>query len=293
MKFSEKNLSIGLGLRSALLPAIAQSLEHKNSLPFSILELAPENWCGMGGAKKQLLNTFKDQFTFYSHGLSLSLGGQAPLDFKFLEDLKNFFKEYPMSFYSEHLSFCSDDKGLLYDLLPVPFNEATVLQLAERIRRVQDFLERRIAVENNAYYVVLDSELSELEFIQAVLDEGDCDLLLDVNNVYVNSINHHYEAEAFIKAIASDKIAYMHVAGHERQSLSDFGLKAEKSEIIIDTHAYPVPAPVWDLLDFTYRCHGVKPTILECDNHIPTFPKLCEELERVQSLQTTAEVLRP
>ncbi len=272
----------GLGLRQDLLSSLQHSI-YEQTRPCTILELAPENWCGMGGVKKNYLNEFAEHFQFYCHGLSLSLGGQAPLNMSFLKEVKAFLEQYNVVCYSEHLSFSSDKHGMLYDLLPLPFTEETVHYVSKRIALVQDFLQRRIAIENISYYMTLNDELDELTFINAVLNEANCDLLLDVNNVYVNSQNHHYDAKAFIDALPSDKIKYLHVAGHQQQSLKNFDL-VEDETILIDTHHYPVPTVVWDLLAYTYHCYGIKPTVLECDNDIPTWPKVCAELTCIQEI---------
>ncbi|MCD6045214.1 MAG: hypothetical protein K0R48_377 [Gammaproteobacteria bacterium] len=282
---SDLSNAIGLGLRQALLSPLKQSLTTQNA-PCTILEIAPENWCGMGGIKKQYLDEFAAHFTWYSHGLSLSLGGTAPLDFTFLDSLKIFLEQYKIACYSEHLSFSGDEQGLLYDLLPLPFNSDTVMHVAHRIQTVQDYLQRRIAIENISYYTQLDNELTEAEFITAVLNEADCDLLLDVNNVYVNCVNHNDNANQFIKAMPSERIVYLHVAGHQKQLLTDFNLHHDdaNANIIIDTHHYPVPDPVWTLLNYTYACHGVKPTVLECDNGIPAWANLCLELQQIRSV---------
>ncbi len=271
---------VGLGLRQVLLSSLRQSL-NTHTVPCTILEIAPENWCGKGGIYQHYLEELAAHFTWYCHGLSLSLGGTSPLDFTFLESLKIFFKQYQVQCYSEHLSFSNDHQGMLYDLLPLPFNTDTVKHVVKRIQTVQDYLEQRIAIENISYYMTLDNELTELEFIKAVLNEADCDLLLDVNNVYVNSVNHHYDAEKFIAALPSARIAYLHVAGHQEQSLRDFDINADET-ILIDTHHYPVPTPVWSLLEYTYECHGLRPTVLECDNAIPSWPKVCQELGRIE-----------
>jgi uncharacterized protein (UPF0276 family) len=278
----------GLGLRQVLLSSLQQSI-HEQTHPCAILELAPENWCGMGGIKKKYLNEFSENFQFYCHGLSLSLGGQAPLNMSFLEEVKQFLNQYNVVCYSEHLSFSSDNQGMLYDLLPLPFTEETVKYVAKRIALVQDFLQRSIAIENISYYITLNHELDELTFIKAVLSEAKCDLLLDVNNVYVNSQNHYYDAKAFIHAIPNDKVKYLHIAGHQQQSFKDFGLEQDET-ILIDTHHYPVPTVVWDLLAYTYHCHGVIPTVLECDNDIPTWSKVCDELTCIQDIIETSHV---
>jgi hypothetical protein len=179
--------------------------------------------------------------------------------------------------YSEHLSYCSDD-GHLCDLMPVPFTEAAVRRVAARIGEVQDVLGRRVAVENVSYYAAPGAEMSELEFLNAVLERADCDLLLDVNNVYVNSINHRYDARGFLAGLPGKRVAYMHVAGHY----------VEAEDLRVDTHGSDVCDPVWDLLAAAYRQCGVKPTVLERDFNIPPLDTLLQEVAVIRSLQSVA-----
>ena len=167
----------------------------------NFMEVAPENWIGVGGRFGQQLRGYTERFRFFCHGLSLSIGSPAPLDTNLLDNIKKFLDEHQVRTYSEHLSYCSDD-GHLYDLLPIPFTEEAVHYVAGRVREVQDRLERRIALENVSYYLTAAQDLSEAEFINAVLSEADCDLLLDVNNIYVNSINHGYDSLDFFAGLA-------------------------------------------------------------------------------------------
>ena len=209
------------------------------------------------------------------HGLSLSLGGPNPLDELFLKKVKNFLEQHRIPLYTEHLSYCSDD-GHLYDLLPIPFTQEAVSYVAARIRRTQDILERKIAVENASYYVGSPvADMSELEFIKAVLQEADCLLHLDVNNIYVNSVNHKYDPVEFLRALPGERIAYIHTAGHY----------VEAEDLIVDTHGADVIDPVWDLLEETYRTFGVFPTLLERDFNIPPLQELVKEVEHIVQLQ--------
>lgn len=260
----------GLGLRRALMPAL-------RALPddaFDFLECAPENWIGVGGPLGEELQSLSQRFPLSCHGLSLSLGGTRPIDEAFLARLRRFLDRHDVALYSDHLSYCSDD-GQLYDLLPIPFTEVAAHHVAARIRQVQDMLGRRIAVENISYYAAPYRQLDELEFIQRVLDEADCDLLLDVNNVFVNSINHGYDADAFLRALPSRRVVGYHVAGHYD----------EAEDLKIDTHGAPVKDAVWRLLDLAYRCHGVHPTLLERDFNFPPIEELLAEVERIRALQ--------
>ncbi|WP_064749873.1 DUF692 domain-containing protein, partial [Lysobacter antibioticus] len=201
--------AVGLGLRRALLGPLQSAADGD----FDFLECAPENWIGVGGRYGEALRELSARHPLLCHGLSLSLGGTEPLDETFLARVRRFLDEHRVVCYSEHLSYCSDD-GHLYDLLPIPFTEEAVRHVASRVRRTQDLVGRRIAIENASYYAAPHQEMSEIEFTLAVLAEADCDLLLDVNNVYVNSINHRYDARAFLAAMPAERIAYLHVAGH-------------------------------------------------------------------------------
>ena len=259
--------AVGLGLRRELVDDLAAA----PATPVDFLELAPENWMGMGGKFRDQLETFAARYPLMCHGLSLSLGGPAPLDTGFLHHIKDFLTRYAIDVYSEHLSYCTDD-GHLYDLLPIPFTEEAVRYVAARIRTVQDILGRRIAVENVSYYAAPERELDEATFVAAVIAEADCDLLLDVNNVYVNSVNHGYDPASFIDALPSHAVRYVHVAGHYQQA----------EDLIIDSHGAPVIEPVWALLDRAYQRFGPLPTVLERDFNIPRLAELLVETTRVR-----------
>lgn len=240
------------------------------------IEIAPENWLGIGGKRKALLQAYREQYPIVCHGLSLSIGGPAPLNEAFILRLKQFFKAFNIQDYSEHLSFCSDSKGQLYDLMPMPFTEEAVIHVAQRVKRVQELLGMRIALENVSYYTPLSTDLSEIEFINAVLAEADCQLLLDVNNIYVNSVNNAYDPVQFLCQLPSERIAYVHVAGHQLES----------ENLLIDTHGAAVVDPVWDLLQITYEQFGVRPTLLERDNDIPQLSELLVEVNQIRAMQT-------
>lgn len=268
-------LRAGLGLRRSMLPELEAAGDLRAEVDF--FEVAPENWLGIGGRLGKAFRRYTERYPFICHGLSLSLGGPDPLDEIFLQRLKGFLDEHAVVLYSEHLSWCSDGAHL-YDLLPIPFTADAVKHVAARIRRTQDILGRRIAVENASFYTPLASELSEPEFLLAILAEADCDLLLDVNNVYVNSVNHRYDPRAFIDRVPAERVAYLHVAGHYN----------EAPDLIVDTHGADVVDPVWQLLEYTYDRIGVKPTLLERDFNIPPLPQLLAELGRVRAVQAAA-----
>lgn len=261
----------GLGLRRSLLSSVTDQATH----PVSFWEVAPENWMSVGGRHGKIFCELTEKFPFICHGLSLSIGGPSPLDEAFLQRLKRFLKAHQIRYYSEHLSYCSDD-GHLYDLLPIPFTEEAVHYVADRIRRVQDILEQRIAMENVSYYAAPGKKMEEIDFIKAVLQEADCDLLLDVNNIYVNGVNHQYDAETFLRQLPVERIRYIHVAGHYQ----------EAEDLIVDTHGADVVDPVWQLLEKAYQYFGVIPTLLERDFNIPPLAELLGEVSIIHTLQS-------
>ncbi|MCL1633187.1 DUF692 domain-containing protein [Luteimonas sp. SX5] len=265
--------SAGLGLRRALMGA----LQSADDGAVDFLECAPENWIGVGGKLGESFARLASRHALTCHGLSLSLGGAEPLDDTLLQKLRRFLDRYRVGLYSEHLSYCADD-GQLYDLLPIPFTDEAVAHVAARIRRVQEALGRRIAVENVSYYAAPYQAMAEADFVAAVLDEADCDLLLDVNNIYVNSINHGYDAAAFLARMPSRRIASYHIAGHYD----------EAEDLKVDTHGADVKNDVWLLLAEAYRLHGVRPTLLERDFNFPPLADLLAEVERIRALQRAA-----
>jgi uncharacterized protein (UPF0276 family) len=261
----------GLGFRRDHIPALNAGVPAG----IDFFELAPENWIDMGGRHARDLRRLTEAHTFVCHGLSLSLGGMTPLDEVLLRKIKAFMAEHRMSLYTEHLSYCSDH-GHLYDLMPIPATWEAVKYVAKRIRRAQDILEQKIAIENASYYVAAPiNEMDETAFVNAVLEEADCWLHLDVNNVYVNSVNFGFDPEAYLKRMPAERIVYMHMAGHHR----------EAPDLIIDTHGAEVIDPVWQLLDTAYGLLGVHPTCLERDFNIPPLAELMPEVARIAEIQ--------
>lgn len=263
----------GLGFRRCMTETLAQV----DAAQIDFLEVAPENWMGLGGRFGRAFREYTERYPFVTHGLSLSLGGPSPLDTEFLHKLKQFLQRHNIRGYSEHLSYCTDD-GHLYDLMPIPFTEAAVRHVAKRIEQTQDILQQRIAIENVSFYAAPGAEMTELDFLLAVLKEADCDLLLDVNNIYVNSVNHNYDATAFLAQIPGERISYIHVAGHYN----------EADDLLVDTHGADVIDPVWALLQQSYDLFGVKPTLLERDFNIPPMDQLLQELDTIRDHQLRA-----
>ena len=260
----------GLGLRRALLGPLRDTPE----VAIDFFEIAPENWIGVGGRLGRALRSLTERHPFVCHGLSLSLGGRDPLDETLLARIRRLLDAHGIAIYSEHLSYCADG-GHLYDLMPIPFTPEAVRHVAARIRQTQDILGQRIAVENVSYYAAPGQEMPEIDFVNAVLAEADCDLLLDVNNIYVNSINHRYDAGAFLDALPGERIAYVHVAGHYD----------EAPDLKVDTHGAAVIDPVWRLLERAYDRFGVRPTLIERDFNFPPLAELIDEVGHVRALQ--------
>jgi len=261
----------GLGLRREKL----DEMRSHDLSAVNFMEVAPENWINVGGSLGKKFREFTEKHDFICHGLSLSIGSPSPLDEDFVKDVGQFLQTHDIKHYSEHLTYCSDD-GHLYDLLPIPFTEEAVKYVAERIRRVQDILQQEISMENASYYTAAPGkEMSEIEFINAVIEEANCGLLLDVNNIYVNSINHCYDPIDYLKQLPAKRIRYGHIAGHFN----------EDEDLIVDTHGADVIDPVWHILDKAYEHFGVFPTLLERDFNIPPVDELLLEVKQISDLQ--------
>lgn len=261
---------VGLGLRRAFISSLVDAVPSQ----IEFMEVAPENWIEVGGRLGRQFKKVVDQVPMVCHGLSLNIGGEAPLDEAFIRQVKNFIKAFDIKLYSEHLSYCADD-GHLYDLMPIPFTEKAIEHVVTRINRVQDIIGERIAMENASYYAAPGQEMTEIDFINAVLEQSDCLLHVDINNIYVNSINHKYDAVDFLKALPGERISYAHIAGHY----------VEAEDLRVDTHGANVIDPVWDLLDIAYQHFGVFPTLLERDFNIPPLEVLLNEVDIIKDYQ--------
>ena len=273
----------GLGLRREKLNEMLDSMHTGELSPVNFMEVAPENWINVGGTFGKKFRQFTEEYDFLCHGLSLSIGSPSPLDEDFVRTIGKFMQTHGVKHYSEHLTYCSDDAHL-YDLLPIPFTEEAVHYVAERIRRVQDILQQEISMENASYYTPAPGkEMEEIEFLNAVIDEADCGLLLDVNNIYVNSVNHRYDPIEFLKQLPAKRIRYAHIAGHY----------VEDADLIVDTHGADIIDPVWDILDKAYQHFGVFPTLLERDFNIPAVPELLIEVNQIADAQNKWQDQQP
>ena len=271
MPDSEKGLQgAGLGLRRALLGPLSQ-LDH-GAVDF--MEVAPENWIGVGGRFGRQFSELAERFPMALHGLSLDIGGPDPLDRELVKSVADLIKRIGAPLYSEHLTYCAAE-GHLYDLLPIPFTEEAVDYVAGRVREVQDIIGQPLVLENASYYAQAHRDLSESEFINAVLSESGAELLLDVNNIYVNSINHRYDPIEFLESLPLEKARYIHVAGHFD----------EAPDLKVDTHGADVIDPVWALLEAAYQRVGPLPTLLERDFNLPPIEELLAEVAHIRDLQ--------
>lgn len=241
------------------------------------MEAAPENWIGVGGRFGKQFHALAERFPLILHGLSLDIGGPDALDMDLVRAVRALMDEYRVPVYSEHLTYCAAE-GHLYDLLPIPFTEEAVIHVAERIRRVQDVIGRPLVLENASYYAQASTELTEVQFVGAVLEESGAELLLDVNNIYVNSINHRYDPITFLDGLPLERARYIHIAGHYD----------EAPDLKVDTHGTAVIDPVWQLLSEAYQRLGPLPTLLERDFNYPPIESLLEEVEQIRHLQDSA-----
>ena len=268
---------VGLGLRRSLMTEMLEQQPEQ----ISFFEVAPENWINVGGRYGRQFREITESRPLICHGLSLSIGGPTELDFNLLKQLKRFISDNNVSLFSEHLSYCSDHAHL-YDLMPLPFTEEAVNYVSGRISKVQDFLGQQIAMENISYYAAPGQHMAEIDFITAILEKSDCKLLLDINNIYVNSINHGYDAENFMFELPKNRIEYFHMAGHY----------VEAEDLRIDTHGAPICDPVYELLDKAYKHFGSIPTLLERDFNIPPLSELLTEVNRIIEIQSKPQKIK-
>ena len=265
------NLGFGLGLRPDHYEAI---LSDRPRIGF--FEALTENYLIPGGKPLHYLERIRADYPIVLHGVSLSIGSTAPLDRNYLADLKQLAARIEPEWISDHLCWTGVDGVNLHDLMPLPYTEEALAHLIPRIREVQDTLGRQLVLENVSSYVGFTaSQMPEWEFLARLSVAADCRLLLDVNNVYVNSVNHGFDADEFIRGVPPDRVAQIHLAGHERQDT-----------FIIDTHDAPVAAPVWELYRRTAARLGPVSTMIERDANIPPLGELLDELDIARRLAT-------
>ncbi len=236
------------------------------------LEVVPDNWMGLGGQSAETLQTLAGHYPMVAHGLSLSIGDAQDIDWGYLRRVREFLDAYRIDVYSDHLSASRDDQGYMYELVPVPRSAASARHIADKVRRVQEYLGRRLSLENVSSYYRDPHEMAEGEFIAMILQMSGCALLLDINNVYVNSINFNEDPNAFLQCIPEDAVSYYHIAGHAESA----GCMP-----LLDTHGSDVCEEVVDLGKSVVARFGMRPLVLERDNNVPPLPALCDELQRI------------
>lgn len=269
-------LGFGLGLRTEHYEYVLQ-----NRPDIDWFEVVTENFMVPGGKPRYYLDKIREQYPIVMHGVSLSIGSSDPLNWDYLTHLKTLANEVNPQWISDHLCWTGINNVNSHDLLPLPYNEETINHLAERIRIVQDFLGRQILIENvSSYLTFKNSLMNEWEFYSAVVEEADCLMLLDINNIYVSARNHDFNANDYIDSIDEKRVQQMHLAGH-----TDYG------DYVIDTHDNTVCDPVWTLYRRALEKFGKVSTMIERDDNIPEFPELEQELN--QARQIAAEVFMP
>ena len=262
-------LGHGLGLRSEY---YAEVLEQRPAVDW--FEIVSENYLVQGGKALYYLDAVAEQYPLVMHGVSLSIGGPHPIDRDYLKQIKQLAERVQPAWISDHLCWTRGSAHQLHDLLPLPYNEESLAYLAERVRRVQDTLERPLVLENLSSYVQLaNSTFTEWDFLSALSEQSGCHLLLDVNNVYVSARNHGFDPWTFISNLPKHAIRQLHLAGHR-----DYG------DYVVDTHDHPVADPVWDLYRRTLEHLGSVSTLLERDEHFPPLNELLIELEHARAI---------
>lgn len=242
------------------------------------LEIISENYMVPGGKPLAHLDAIRRDVPLVMHGVSLSIGSADPLDRRYLSELRALIRRVEPAWVSDHLCWTGVDHHNLHDLLPLPYTEAALRHVADRVHQVQDALGRRLVLENVSSYVAWAAdEMSEADFIAELLARADCELLLDVNNVYVSAVNHGFDARAFIDAMPSHRVRQIHLAGHE-----------DTGDGLIDTHDHPVADAVWELYRHAVRRLGPVPTMIERDDHIPPLAELVAELNQARAIAAQA-----
>jgi uncharacterized protein (UPF0276 family) len=271
-RLGHPNLGLGIGLRTAHFPYI---LEHQPAIDW--FEIISENFMDSHGRPRHVLDQIAERYPVVMHGVSLSIGSADPLNFEYLARLKRLADDIGACWISDHLCWTGVLGKNSHDLLPIPLNDESLAHVAARVRIVQEFLGRRLVLENPSTYVEFQSStLTEWEFLSRLADQADCGLLLDVNNVYVSSVNHHFDPQEYICNLPHHRIVQMHIGGH-----STF------PTYLIDTHDHPVADPVWELYRLASQLTGGVSTLLEWDAQIPPFPVVHAEVLKAQHLMTT------
>jgi len=262
-------LGYGLGLRTEYYDIILQQRPKVDWF-----EILSENYMVDGGKPLYFLDAIRQHYPMVMHGVSLSIGGTDPLDMQYLSQLKQLVQRVEPCWISDHLCWTAQGGHNLHDLLPLPYNEDVIKHVVSRVKQVQDFLGRQILLENVSSYVTYQhSEMSEWEFYRAVVEEADCLMLLDINNIYVSARNHQFDALSYLNAMPGHRVQQMHLAGH-----TDCG------DYVIDTHDHPVVDPVWRLYEKALKRFGPVSTMIERDDRFPPFEELMQELNQARAV---------
>lgn len=273
IKKSLPTLGVGLGLRRELADTTFQNSER-----IDFVEFTPENYMDVGGAAFERLERAQELFSLVSHGLTLSVGSTDDLNVEYLKSLKSMLARTDVAWWSDHLCFAGAGGVYFHDLLPLPFSREAVAHVAKRVRAVQAMVDLPLLIENISYYMKSPgSEMSEAEFLSAVLEQADCGLLLDVNNVYVNSINHGFDAKKFLNEIPLERVVQVHIAGHKKTA-----------ELVIDTHGAAIVEPVYDLLRYVLSQTQVNAILLERDQNFPDFNEIMSEIAGIRTIVSEA-----
>jgi uncharacterized protein (UPF0276 family) len=272
---STSSLGFGLGLRP---DHYGEILEGSPAIDW--LEIISENYMVPGGRPLYFLDRIRERYPMVMHGVSLSIGSVDALDMNYLRELKQLAQRVRPAWISDHLCWTGVNGINLHDLLPLPYTDEALRHVARRVRQVQDFLGQRMLLENVSSYVSFShSHMQEWEFLAHLAEEADCELLLDINNIYVSHINHEFDALEFLRGIPADRVRQMHLAGHTRQGAC-----------LIDTHDQPVPQAVWDLYSTAARMFPNVSTMIERDGNIPALAELVTELDRARQIAGCRQV---
>jgi uncharacterized protein (UPF0276 family) len=273
---SDRNyLGFGLGLRNQHYQDVIS-----NRPAVDWFEIITEDYLGSGGNTLYYLDKIREHYPLVMHGVSLSIGSTDPLNMDYLKQVKQLAQHLQPAWVSDHLCWTGTNGINIHDLLPLPYTEEALQHVVKRVKQVQEILERRILLENVSSYITFkDSELTEWDFLANIAEQADCQILLDINNIYVSGFNHGFDPQVYLDGIPVARVQQFHMAGHE-----------DNRTHIIDTHDHDIPSPVWALYEAALKRFGSVSTLIERDDHIPPLTKLVVELEKARSIaQNVAE----
>ena len=263
-------LGFGLGLRAEHY----QEVLEQQPTEIDWFEIISENYMIDGGKPLYFLDKIRQDYPMVMHGVSMSIGSTDPLNFDYLKQLKTLIDRVQPMWFSDHLCWTGVDHKNMHDLLPLPYTEQSVQHIADRISQVQDYIGQQMLIENLSSYITYTSDaMSEWEFLSAVAERADCNLLLDVNNIYVSSFNHQFDAMEYLQGVPADRVWQHHLAGHQNTG-----------NLIIDTHDEPIIDPVWELYEKTAQLLGPVSTMIERDGNIPPLSEVIAELNRAREI---------